>query len=34
MCKPLMRKPLMRKPHTVKVRLAVLDLLQFFFDSS
>ena len=34
MCKPLMRKPLMCKPRTVKVRLAVLDLLQFFFDSS
>ena len=32
MCKPL--KPLMCKPRTVKVRLAVLDLLQFFFDSS
>jgi hypothetical protein len=34
MCKPLICKPLMRKPRTVKVRLAVLDLLQFFFDSS
>ena len=34
MCKPLICKPLICKPHTVKVRLAVLDLLQFFFDSS
>ena len=29
-----MRKPLTYKPRTLKVRLAVLDLLQFFFDSS
>lgn len=29
-----MRKSLTYKPRTLKVRLAVLDLLQFFFDSS